>query len=90
MDYVKPTLQDMNSDHIVVHAGTNNLRAENTASQIAKATINLATSFKNDSNTVTVTGIVLRLDDLKNKANEVNCCIVLMCKERNISFLSPD
>ena len=90
MDHVKPTLQGMNLDHIVLHAGTNNLRAENTASQIAKATIDLATSFKNDSDTVTVTGIVLRLHDLKNKADEVNCRAVLMCKERNISFLSPD
>ena len=45
-DHVKPTLQDINPDHIVLHAGTNNLRTENTASQIAKATVDLATSLK--------------------------------------------
>ena len=89
-DHVKPTLRDMNPDHIVLHAGTNNLRTENTASQIAKATTDLATSLKNDDNTVTVSGIVPRLDDLDNKANEVNRGLVLMCKERNISFLSHD
>ena len=33
-------------------------------------------------------GIVPSLDDLNNKANEVNHSLVLMCKERNISFLS--
>ena len=89
-DHVKPTLRDINPDHIILHAGTNDLRTENTASQIAKATIDLATSLKNDDNTVTVSGIAPRLDDLNNKANEVNRHLVLMCKERNISFLSHD
>ena len=89
-DHVKPTLRDINPDHIILHAGTNDLRTENTASQIAKATIDLATSLKNDNNTVTVFGIVPRLGDLNNKANEVKRRLVLMCKERNISFLSHD
>ena len=89
-DHVKPTLRDINPDHIILHAGTNDFRAESTASQIAKATIDLATSLKNDDNTVTVSGIVPRLDDLNNKAIEVNRRLVLMCKERNISFLSHD
>ena len=47
-------------------------------------------SLKNDGNTVTVSGIVPRVDDLNNKANEVNRRLVLMCKEKNISFLSHD
>ena len=46
--------------------------------------------MKNDSNTVTVSGIVPRLDDLNNKSNEVNRRLLLMCKESNISFLSHD
>ena len=33
-DHVKPTLRDTNPDHII--AGTNDLKTENTASQIAK------------------------------------------------------
>ena len=39
--------------------------------------------------TLTVSGIVPKLDNLNNKANEVNRRLVL-CKERNISFLSHD
>ena len=69
---------------------TNDLRRENTASQIARATVDLATSLKNGDNTVTVSGIVPRLDNLNNKENEVNHHLVLMFKERNISFLSHD
>ena len=60
-DHVEPTLRDINPDHIILHVDTNDLRTENTASQIAKATIDLATSLKNDDNTVTVSGIVQRL-----------------------------
>ena len=89
-DHVKPTLRDINPDHIVLDAGTNDLRTKNKASQIAKSTVDLATSLKNDGNTVTVYGIVSRLDDLNNQASEVNGRLVLMCKERNISFLSHD
>ena len=48
---------------------------------IPKATIYLATSLKNDDNTVTIYGVVPRLDDLNNKANEVSRRLVLMCKE---------
>ena len=36
-NHVKPTLRDKNLDHIILHAGSNDLRTENTASQIAKA-----------------------------------------------------
>ena len=69
---VKPTLKEINLDHIVLHAGTNNLRIENTTSQTDKAAIDLATSLVNDCNTVTVSAIVPRLDQLNNKANEVD------------------
>ena len=78
-DHVKTTLREINPDHTVLHAGTNDLRTENTASQIAV-----------DGNTVTVFDIVPRLDELNNKANEGNRRLVLICKERNISFLSHD
>ena len=89
-DHIKPTLREINPDHIVLHAATNDLRTENIASQIAKATLDLATSFKIDGKTVTVSGIVPRLDEWNNKANELNGRLMLMCKERNISFLSYD
>ena len=52
-DHVKPILRDISPDHIVLHVGTKDLRTENTVSQITKATIDLATSLKNDGNTVT-------------------------------------
>ena len=88
VDHVKPTLRDGKPDHIILHAGTNDLRTEKTASQIAKSVMDLTTSLKNHSKSVIVSGIVPRFDNLNNKATEVNNRLVLMCAERNIPFIS--
>ena len=41
VDHVKPTLRDDKPDHIILHAGTNDLRAEKSTSQIAKSIMDL-------------------------------------------------
>ena len=88
VDHVKRTLQDDKPDHIIFYAGTNDLRTEKTALQIAKSIMDLTTSLKNNGNSVIVSGIVPRFDNLNNKATEVNNRLVLMCAERNIPFIS--
>ena len=88
VDHVKRTLQDDKPDHIIFYAGTNDLRTEKTALQIAKSIMDLTTSLKNNGNSVIVSGIVPRFDNLNNKATDVNNCLVLMCAERNIPFIS--
>ena len=50
-DDVKPTLQNINLDHILLQAGANDLGTENTVSQNVKAMVNPETSLKNDGNT---------------------------------------
>ena len=52
--------------------------------------IEFCISLKNDTNTVSISAIVPRSDELDNKqkkATEVNNLLVLMCQERNIPFL---
>ena len=44
--------------------------------------------MKNNGNSVIVSGIVPRVDNLNNKATEVNNRLVLTCTERNIPFIS--
>ena len=39
-------------------------------------------------NSVIVSGIVLRHDNLNNKATEVNNRLLLMCKERKMPFIA--
>ena len=43
---VKPTLREVNPDHIILHASTKDLSTEKRASQMAKATKDLVTSLK--------------------------------------------
>lgn len=86
-DYVKPTINDFDPEHIIIHVGTNDLNSERTASQIANSIINLQQSLKSINNTVTISLIVPRNDELNNKAHEVNNRLVNMCKERNISYI---
>ena len=40
-DHVKPSVQDFNPDHIILHCGTNDLSSERTTSQIARSIIEL-------------------------------------------------
>ena len=84
--YANSTLCDINPEHIILHVGTNDLTTA--ASQISRSIIELGRSLKNDTNTVSVSAIVPRSDELDNKATEVNNRLVLMCQERNIPFLS--
>ena len=84
VDHVKPD----DKPDIILHVGTNDPRTEKTASQIAKSIMNLTTSLKNNGNSVIVSGIAPRFDNLNKKATEVNNSLVLMCVERNIPFIS--
>ena len=87
-DHVKPTIRDINPQQIILHVGTNDLKTERTASQIAKSIIDLSISLKKNGNMIAVSGIVPRLDELNNKAAEVNNRLELMCKQRGLPYIS--
>ena len=86
VDHVKPTVPDDKSDNVIHHTGTNDIRSETTASQIARSITELAKLLKDNENSVLVSGIVLRHDNLNNKGTEVINRLLLMCKEQKISF----
>ena len=78
---VKPTVQDFNLDHIILHCRTNDLNSEQTSSQIPRSITELALSLKSKDNKILTSLIVPRNDNLNNKASEVNCYLVHMCTE---------
>ena len=82
VDQVKPTIRDDKQDHVILYTGTNDLRSEKIASLIARSITELTMSLKDNDNSVTVSGIVPRNNNLNNKASEVNNRSLLMCKER--------
>ena len=66
-DHAKPTIRELNPEHIILHVGTNDVNSEKTASQISKSILDLENSLKNETNTIHVSLIVLRNDHLNNK-----------------------
>ena len=88
VDHIKPTICDDKPDHAILHTGTNDLCSEKTASQIARSITELAISLKDNDNSVIVSGIIPRNDYLNNKATEANNSLLLMYKERKISFIA--
>ena len=88
VDHLKPAIRNDKPDHAIVHTGTNDLDSEKTVSHIAWSIIELATLLKDNDNSVTISGCVPRHHNLNNKATEVNNCLLLISKERNIPFIS--
>ena len=87
-DHAKPTIREVNPEHIILHVGTNDLNSEKTASQISNSIIDLANSLKNETNNIHVSLIVPRNDNLNNKVNEVNNRLINMCELRNIKIIN--
>ena len=57
-DHAKPTIRELNPEHIILHVGTNDLNSERTASQISKSILDLVNSLRNETNTIHVSLIV--------------------------------
>ena len=88
VDYVRPTMKRC-PDLIVLHAGTNNLRDEGPARQIAENVMKLALDMKVESNDVMVSGLITRTDDedLNLKLMEVNKILEAECKRYSLCFI---
>ena len=66
--YIKPTLK-IKPERIIIHCGTNDLK-NNTPQPIAGNILSLAKSRKHENNTVLVSSIVPRKDNLDKKGKE--------------------
>ena len=87
-DHAKPTIRELNPEHIILHVGTNDLNTEKTASQVSKSILDLVNSLKNETNTIHASLIVPRNDHLNNKVNEVNSRLINMCQQQNIKIIN--
>ncbi len=88
VDYVRPTMR-RSPDLIVLHAGTNNLRSEKSAKDIANDTMKLVLEMKTDTNDVMVSSLIARSDDTKlyRKSLEVNRFLKDDCNRYDLFFI---
>ena len=57
-DYIKPSQRE-NSDHYILHVGTNDLCLDRSPELIAKSIIDLELTLKNESHDVSVSNIIV-------------------------------
>ena len=71
----------------IIHCGTNDLRENKNAEQIAKNIIELATDMKTNNNNIMVSGIIPRNDKWNQKAMEVNSFLKSFCLNCKFYFI---
>ena len=88
-DYIKPSQRE-NSDHYILHVGTNDLCLDRLPELIAKSIIDLELTLKSESHDASVFKILVRTDSdtLNKKGCEVNAILMELCKEKNIYLIS--
>ena len=75
-------------NHIIFHMGTNEIRTNQTAEQIAKKIIKVCDSVQTTENAISVSGLIYRNNDRENsKVDEINHCLLGLCSERGYYFL---
>ena len=84
-DYVQPSLK-FNPDAILLHCGTNDLRTDKCAEEIANNIINLAKKMKSNENEIIISSIFIRKDELNAKGIEVNDFLKIKCIESSFLF----
>ena len=87
-DYIKPSQRE-NSDHYILHIGTNDLYLHRPSELIGKSVIDLALTLKSESNDASASNVIVRNDSdtLNKKRCEVNAIWTELCKEKNIYLI---
>ena len=81
-----PTIK-RNPKRIILHCGTNDLRSQASAENIAEEIIELAKAMKTEGNTVFVSGLVARGDRWNAKVCEVNRFLTRRSQEGDLQFI---
>ena len=75
-DHIKPTKCNFDPYLYIFHAGTNDFSLDKTDAETATDIINVAKLLKSTHSDVAVSAIAARADNFKEKAAEVNKCLV--------------
>ena len=87
--YVVPS-KKYEIDLVILHFGTNDLRGDKNAEDIAQGIINVGVEMKTKTNEVMISSILPRRDniDLDNKGVEVNKLLNTLCSVYNFNFVT--
>ena len=80
---IKPTFQG-NTDKVILHTGTNNLRSTKEPLEIASNIIDLAKTCRENGCDGIISEVLLRGDRLNEKAREVNAALHELFESENL------
>ena len=88
-DYVKPSGRS-SPDHFILHVGTNDLSSDKSPEEIARSTIDLATSIRDEKHDFSIFNIIIWADNkkLKEKKSEVNSFLRKLCKKKSYYLIN--
>ena len=87
-DYVKLSIRENNTDHVIFHVGTNDVPTKKTPQVIVQSIVDLAKSVTNDNLQLTVSSIAPRNDQWSKEVFGVNKVLLNLCNDVNIPFIS--
>ena len=84
--YVKPSME-FKPDIILLHCGTNDLRSDQTADDIANNILELGKTIKNDNNDVIIFSITARSDKHDKNGKQVNKKLKDLCVTNDLEYI---
>ena len=87
MKDMKPCIRENSVDHLIYHVGTNNVPSSKKAKCFAEWILSFAKEVKASKLDVSISSIVPRNDNWKNKVMEVNSYLKDLCKSSAIPFI---
>ena len=85
-DYMKPWLR-AKPNHLILHAGTNDLNSNRSSDEIAKAIVDLVSELKSAKFSVSISSIVMRVIELNKKGSQDNHHLKEMCNRKNFFLI---
>lgn len=78
----------MHPERVIIHVGTNDLKSDSTAAEIADNILSLAKFVSNDHNEIIVSSIAPRNDKYNEKAKGVNSHLYKMIEKTEFGFIT--
>ena len=85
--HVKGCLEDISSNAVILHHGTNDLKSGNTSEKIATDIVNLALTTQSQKTKVFISGLTIRNDNFDKRRKEVNQLLERKCLVAKLSFI---
>ena len=83
-NYIIPSKR-YDNDLVILHVGTNDLRHQTAAKEIAREILELAIATKNEKNEIMISGIVPKRHNLNENAMEVNHFLQNFITDANVN-----